>query len=136
MKCGTLFPSDAKSRLVREIARSSACLFRLQIRGIGNIYGKPSTSTEDSPPLRDPVDVKESVVLEKPWGSDDTLNIPENGYSEKALPDSGRIVSMQFFWGSHIRQDVFRGPFRSNKDWITARLLFNRNDAIRSCGDM
>ncbi len=40
----------------------------------------------------------------------------------------GRIVSMQFFWGDHIHQDVCRGPFRSSKDWMAARLSLNEHD--------
>lgn len=86
----------AKSRLVREVARSSACLFRHQLRGIGNIYGKHSTSTEEISPLRDPVQT-EGPVLANSWGSD-ISSVPGNGSSGEALLDVGRIVSMQFFW--------------------------------------
>ncbi|ESZ96404.1 hypothetical protein SBOR_3236 [Sclerotinia borealis F-4128] len=34
----------------------------------------------------------------------------------------GQIVSMFFFWGDHITQDVPRGPFTNSKDWLCARL--------------
>ncbi|KAJ5513098.1 Aminoglycoside phosphotransferase [Penicillium fimorum] len=135
---------DAKVCLVRELAASSACLFRNQLRGIGNIYGVPSvvqksTSSEQNPPPRELVDTIKSV-LGKESDSDDgsapmrknpgasLFNQPSKVSSGGALSDVGRIVSLQFLWDSHIHQDVNRGPFRSSKDWITARLLFNEND--------
>ncbi|KAH8601103.1 kinase-like domain-containing protein [Bisporella sp. PMI_857] len=34
----------------------------------------------------------------------------------------GRIVSAAFLWEDHIHQDVDRGPFRSSKEWLSARL--------------
>lgn len=136
---------DVKARLVRELAASSACLFRNQLCGIGNIYGESSvvensTSSEQISRSREPVDPKNKIpVLAKESDSDGDstsvrksseapFNLPGKGSSEGASPDVGRDVSMQFFWDSHIHQDVHRGPFRSNKDWITARLLFNEND--------
>ncbi|KAJ5927332.1 hypothetical protein N7516_009105 [Penicillium verrucosum] len=134
---------DVKACLVRELAASSACLFRNQLCGIGNIYGKPSvgenpTSSEQIPRPREPVD-PEISVLAKGSDSDGSstsmgksseapFNLPDKSPSDGTSPDVGRIVSMQFFWDSHIHQDVHRGPFRSSKDWITARLLFNEND--------
>ncbi|KAI9761981.1 MAG: hypothetical protein M1840_001510 [Geoglossum simile] len=44
----------------------------------------------------------------------------------------GRIVSMLFFWGDHINQDVYRGPFRTSHDWLHARLTFALNDQDRT----
>ncbi|KAK1767543.1 phosphotransferase enzyme family-domain-containing protein [Phialemonium atrogriseum] len=38
------------------------------------------------------------------------------------------IVSMHFFWGDHIHQDVRRGPFSSSKDWMEARLALSEHD--------
>ncbi|CAI7656662.1 unnamed protein product [Penicillium viridicatum] len=137
---------DVKARLVRELAASSACLFRNRLCGIGNIYGESSvvensTSSEQISRSREPVDPKNKIpVLAKESDSDgDSIstrksseapfNLPGKGSSEGASPDVGRVVSMHFFfWDSHIHQDVYRGPFRSNKDWITARLLSNEND--------
>lgn len=40
----------------------------------------------------------------------------------------GKIVSMLFFWGDHIHQDVDRGPFRSSRDWIAASLSLLEHD--------
>lgn len=150
-------PFAAKERLVRKLAVMSACLFRNQLRGIGNIYGEASvdehsSSSEQIPPPRELVDTKISIRA-KESGSDDgsapmrkdsgapLFNLPDRVSSEGDLPNVGRIVSMQFFWRAHIHQDVQRGPFRSSKDWITAHLLFNENDCYsaldkRSAGDL
>ncbi|KJZ78297.1 hypothetical protein HIM_02335 [Hirsutella minnesotensis 3608] len=38
----------------------------------------------------------------------------------------GRIVSMQFFWGDRLRQNVARGPFASSRDWMAAQLDLNK----------
>ena len=38
------------------------------------------------------------------------------------LSELGRMVSMEFFWVDRLQQNVPRGPFRSSRDWITARL--------------
>ncbi|KAG8525486.1 uncharacterized protein KY384_009130 [Bacidia gigantensis] len=45
------------------------------------------------------------------------------------IPYIGKIVSMQFFWGDHISQDVLRGPFHSSQDWLSARLSFDESDS-------
>jgi hypothetical protein len=135
---------DAKARLVRKLAAGSACLFRNQLRGIGNIYGESSvvensTSSEETSSTRQLINTKISDPAKEPALDSDSaptsansgvglLSIPDKHSSEWALPHVGRIVSMQFLWDSHIHQDVHRGPFRSSEDWITSRLLFNEND--------
>lgn len=43
-------------------------------------------------------------------------------------PKVDRIVSMHFFWGDHIYQDIHRGPFSSSRAWIEARLAFSEHD--------
>ncbi|KAK1775986.1 kinase-like domain-containing protein [Copromyces sp. CBS 386.78] len=45
-----------------------------------------------------------------------------------APPAVGRMVSMQFFWGDHIQQDVPRGPFQSSAEWITSCLSLSEHD--------
>jgi hypothetical protein len=45
-------------------------------------------------------------------------------------PKVGRIVSMIFFWGDNIHQDVNRGPFSSSREWIKARLTLCKNDSL------
>ncbi|KAF2275351.1 kinase-like protein [Westerdykella ornata] len=48
------------------------------------------------------------------------------------FPDSGnqigRIVSLSFFYGDHIRQDIYRGPFETSRDWLAARLSLHEHD--------
>ena len=51
-----------------------------------------------------------------------------NIYPDSTLPNVGRVVSMEFFWGGHVLQDVDRGPFRSARDWISARLALSEHD--------
>jgi hypothetical protein len=49
-------------------------------------------------------------------------NIYSSSEEEGGPPEVGRIVSMQFFWGDHIHQDVSRGPFSSSREWLLTRL--------------
>ncbi|OQE46038.1 hypothetical protein PENCOP_c001G08627 [Penicillium coprophilum] len=135
---------DVKVRLVRELAASSACLFRNQLRGIKNIYGKlslveRSTSSEKNLPYRELVDAKISDSAKESESDDGSAAMGKNlgallsyeftkAFLEGTLPAADRIVSMQFFWDSHIRQDVHRGRFRSSKDWIIACLSFSENE--------
>lgn len=51
------------------------------------------------------------------------------GEKGTARPEVGRIVSMQFFWGNHIHQDVPRGPFESSRAWMLARLALHENES-------
>lgn len=119
---------SAKSRLVRKLAAYSACLFRNQLRGIGNVYGRPhlvegSASTENSLPTGEPIDVEKSLPTQTPLSDEGGT-----GFSAKTVPEVGRIVSNQFFWGSRIHQNIYRGPFRSSHDWIKARLVLSEID--------
>ena len=52
--------------------------------------------------------------------------------SVSAAPEIKRTVSLPFFWGDHVHQDVPKGPFWSSRDWIVARLMFSENDAKRT----
>lgn len=45
-----------------------------------------------------------------------------------SFPKVDRIVSMHFFWGDHIHQDVSRGPFSSTRNWMDARLALSEHD--------
>lgn len=50
-----------------------------------------------------------------------------NIYPDSSLPHVGRIVSMHFFWGDHVFQDVDRGPFRcARTGWPLAWLSANK----------
>lgn len=57
-----------------------------------------------------------------------------NIYPDSSLPYVGRIVSMHFFWGDRVFQDVNRGPFRCARDWIAARLALSENDCHSTLG--
>ncbi|KFX90998.1 hypothetical protein V490_06148 [Pseudogymnoascus sp. VKM F-3557] len=48
-------------------------------------------------------------------------NIYSSSEEKGGPPEVGRIVSMQFFWGGHIHQDVSRGPFSSSREWLLTR---------------
>jgi hypothetical protein len=50
-----------------------------------------------------------------------TANSPERQF------EPGALISMEMFWGTRIKQDIFRGPFKS-KDWLEARLYINIRD--------
>ncbi|XHF98727.1 hypothetical protein AWENTII_002266 [Aspergillus wentii] len=111
---------SAKTSLVGEFAAYSSCLFRNQLQGIGNIYGiassiNDSTLSQATGPAGNPANSNSSPLSEKE-------HLPTG------LPEVGRIVSMNFFWGSHILQDVHRGPFTFSSDWITSRLSLRETD--------
>ena len=109
---------SAKTSLVGEFAAYSSCLFQNQLQGIGNLYRaalNDSTLSEATWPAGNPAYSNHSPLSEKE-------------HLHTGLPDVGRIVSMHFFWGSHILQDVHRGPFTSSSDWITSHLSLSEND--------
>ncbi|CDF35199.1 unnamed protein product [Chondrus crispus] len=41
----------------------------------------------------------------------------------------GRIVSNEFFWDDRTTQEFPRGPFRSSRSWLHARLLVHRHES-------
>lgn len=53
------------------------------------------------------------------------------GERQRVVPVLGQLVSMIFFWGDHISQDVPRGPFTNTSDWIRARLALVLTDQER-----
>ncbi|KAE8316483.1 phosphotransferase enzyme family-domain-containing protein [Aspergillus transmontanensis] len=110
---------SAKTSLVGEFAAYSSCLFRNQLQGIRNLYRTASI-------------LKDSGLSEATWPAETPAYSNKSPLSEKEhIPaglDVGSIVSMHFFWGSRILQDVHRGPFRSSSDWITSRLSLSEKD--------
>lgn len=119
---------NAKKQLVQQLAIYLSTLFKKQLRGIGNIY--PSSKPRSSHiPSSDESDGRassnESDCISSGDDSRSDCLTASRGYE---LPTVERIVSMQFFWGTHKLQNVPRGPFRSSKDWIDARLSFNEHD--------
>ena len=59
-------------------------------------------------------------------------NIYSASSKKEVAPKVGRIVSMQFFWGNHIHQDVPRGPFSSSREWILTRLALYEYECCAS----
>lgn len=59
-------------------------------------------------------------------------NIYSASSKKEDPPKVGRIVSMQFFWGKHIHQDVPRGPFASSREWMLTRLALYEHECHAS----
>ena len=100
---------SAKQELVKRVALFSAQLFRKKFDSLGNLYHTHERS--DGPHEGDGTSAKEKT-------------------STGLLV--GRIVSMPFFWADHVNQVAQRGPFRSSQEWLSAHLLFNRNDVEKT----
>ncbi|KFY92572.1 hypothetical protein V498_04857 [Pseudogymnoascus sp. VKM F-4517 (FW-2822)] len=107
---------DAKRDLVKQVAKYQAQLFCHQFPAIGNIFVNPETQlmTKGSPHSTVAADTKQV-----------------QGESQQLLPALAQLVSMIFFWGDHITQDVPRGPFTNAEDWIRARLTLVLTDQER-----
>ncbi|KAF7904227.1 hypothetical protein EAF00_001561 [Botryotinia globosa] len=107
---------DSKQNLVKQIVRYQAQLFRHKFSTIGNIFATPESQL-----------VKGSL-------SSNILLVSAKGTSQDLQQISltpRQIVSMFFFWGDHITQDVPRGPFTNSKDWLCARLTLAITDQER-----
>ncbi|CAG7965393.1 unnamed protein product [Penicillium salamii] len=118
---------SAKASIVEQFADYASSLFRNKLQGIGNIYKAASiiddsTLAEATWPSGNPAHSKES-----PLSAEE--NMP-GGLPDADLPEVGRIVSMHFFWGSNLLQDVDRGPFGSSKDWIASRLSLSEKYCV------
>ncbi|KAF7941008.1 hypothetical protein EAE99_000645 [Botrytis elliptica] len=104
---------DSKQNLVKQIVRYQAQLFRHKFSTIGNIFVTPESQL-----------VKGSL-------SSNILSVGAKGTLQDLQQISltpRQIVSMFFFWGDHITQDVPRGPFTNSKDWLCARLTLAITD--------
>ncbi|MCJ1422248.1 hypothetical protein MMC29_000128 [Sticta canariensis] len=92
---------EAKISCVKEVASIMAQLFELRYDSIGNLF-----NAKDLPMASEYTSQKpDAVVL-------------------------GRIVSMVFFWNTHLKSDVPRGPFASSKDWLDARFQLMEEDCL------
>ncbi|MCJ1470084.1 hypothetical protein MMC07_008729 [Pseudocyphellaria aurata] len=99
-------PWDAKVSCVNDVAGVMAQLFQLRYDSIGNLF-----NVKDLPTVSD-----------------------RKNYSDAAEPDLvvlDRIVSMVFFWNTHLKSNVPRGPFASSKDWLNARFQLMEEDCRR-----
>ncbi|KAL2196805.1 hypothetical protein P885DRAFT_37032 [Corynascus similis CBS 632.67] len=84
--------------------------FRAQLRGIGNLFlddTEESTSTTFSQKSRP---------------------VPGSSVQDRGSFRVQRIVSSEFIWDSHFHAEVSRGPFKSSKDWLLARLSLAEMD--------
>ncbi|KAJ8062551.1 hypothetical protein OCU04_009078 [Sclerotinia nivalis] len=107
---------DSKQNLVKQIVQYQAQLFRHKFSAIGNIFVAPESQL-----------VKGNL-------SSGILSAGAKGTPQDSQQMSftlGQIVSMFFFWGDHITQDVPRGPFTNSKDWLYTRLTLIITDQER-----
>lgn len=88
-------PFSTKRQLVQQIAKYQSQLFRNKFVGIGNLFPR-----------------QEGQELSRALLESGSATISpaafDGGKQDQVL---GRIVSLIFFWGDHINQDVPRGPF-------------------------
>lgn len=97
---------DAKISCVDDVAAIIAQLFKLKYNSIGNLFHEKDISLlSDCPSEGDAVEPN-TVILD-------------------------RIVSMVFFWGTHLTMNVSRGPSPSSKDWMNARFQLVEGDCRR-----
>ncbi|KAF2808933.1 kinase-like protein [Mytilinidion resinicola] len=174
-------PWDTKEKIVKQLARYHASLFRRRFDGIGNIYSSfmrvvapigglrtqsesreqnrsPSVSTSRFPLSRafyslysSGVDIVKRLrrrlavfgghLLRVLRGIGARLNLSTHSPALPATADMtnesnsvqesqndppkftlGRIVSLGFFWGDRLSQDVSRGPFQNSYEWLSSRL--------------
>lgn len=105
-------PWDAKVSCVNDVASVMAQLFQLRYDSIGNLFNVKDLST----------------VSER------------KSYKDTAEPNVvvlDRVVSMVFFWNTHLKSNVPRGPFASTRDWLDARFQLMEEDCrgILECQD-
>lgn len=97
---------EAKMSCVNDVAVIMAQLFELRYNSIGNLFHeKDLCHLSDRPSEGDAVE-PDTVII-------------------------GRIVSMIFFWGTHLAMNVSRGPFTSSKDWMNVRFQLMEGDCRR-----
>lgn len=114
---------DSKRNLVKQVAKYHAQLFRFQFSSIGNIFVNPANQVLSMEPPQHRV-------------GDGTKQARQA--SQQRLPALGRLVSLVFFWGDRITQDVPRGPFINSEDWITGRLtliITSQENILESSND-
>ncbi|KUJ07009.1 kinase-like protein [Mollisia scopiformis] len=99
---------DRKRDLVKQVVKYQAQLFRHRFEAVGNIF----------------FDFEAQSTLDIVTSTPPVIKEPR----ENPLPTIGQLVSMIFFWGNHINQNVPRGPFTNSEDWIRARLTLILTD--------
>jgi hypothetical protein len=110
---------DAKRKLVKQVANYQAQLFCRRFNYIANFFARPGALPISKQSSHSTIAV-------------DTKHAPKE--RQRDVFDVfylGQVVSMIFFWGDHITQDVPRGPFEKSEDWIRARLKLVLTDQER-----
>ncbi|PQE05334.1 aminoglycoside phosphotransferase protein [Rutstroemia sp. NJR-2017a BVV2] len=111
------FSQDVKQDLIKQIAKYQIQLFGYKFPAIGNIF-----ITRENQLRENGLYSTQEVLQERQF----------------SLPILGQLVSMIFFWGDHITQDIPRGPFVNSDNWIRARLtlvLIDQERIIRTSED-
>ena len=97
---------DAKVSCVMEVACIMAQIFELRYNSIGNLFNAKDLPEEPGRTVENNTTKSDFVVLD-------------------------RIVSMTFFWDTHLKSDVHQGPFASSKNWLEARFQLMEEDCRR-----
>lgn len=97
---------DAKMSCVDDVAAIMAELFQLKYNAIGNLFHEKDLSLLSDCPIEGDAVEPNTVILD-------------------------RIVSMIFFWSTHLTMNVSRSPFPSSKDWMNARFQLMEGDCRR-----
>lgn len=97
---------EAKMSCVDDVAVIMAQLFKLKYSSIGNLFHEKGLSLLSECPSEGDAMEPNSVMI-------------------------NRIVSMIFFWGTHLTMNVSRGPSPSSKDWMNARFQLMEEDCRR-----
>ncbi|KAF2240508.1 kinase-like protein [Trematosphaeria pertusa] len=100
-----------KELLVRKVITYLTQLFNKRFDGIGSLY------------------IKKDLVEPTEKGKPSTLPIGETKYC------LGETVSLPFFLGDHLTQSVSRGPFKSSREWLAARLQLYISDSDKILSD-
>lgn len=109
-------PKESKQCLVKQIAQYQVQLFGYKFSTLGNIFVTPETR----------------LVAKRLLPSTRSTDIRESLQGPQILlPALGQMVSLIFFWGDHVTQNVPKGPFTNSKDWILSRLTLILTDQER-----
>ena len=113
---------DAKRKLVKQVANYQAQLSCHRVNYIANWFARPGALSISKQSPRSTI-------------AADTKQTPKE--PPRDLIYLGKVVSMIFFWGDHITQDVPRGPFEKSGDWIRARLelVLTDQETIKKTSD-
>ena len=114
----------SKQQLVTEIAGYNAELLamRNKFEGIGNIFSHCVRGDGNGDPEIPQKDI--SYPRNRRDGCVDRFTV-------------GRVVSLEFFEGNLVKEDIPRAPFQNSREWLQARLevLIHQQDKVLACSD-